>query len=62
METGCRFLPLGRDEKLYLEIVGEKSPFAPETHVLGDPRDVRTGVYYIRRTHPAKTPALAITG
>jgi monoamine oxidase len=40
-------LPLGRDEKLYLEIVGN-SPFAPETHVLGDPRDVRTGVYYIR--------------
>jgi monoamine oxidase len=41
-------LPLGRDEKLYIEIVGDNSPFAPETHVLGDPRDVRTGVYYIR--------------
>jgi monoamine oxidase len=40
-------LPLGRDEKLYLEIVGD-SPFASETHVFGDPRNVRTGVYYIR--------------
>jgi len=40
-------LPLGRDEKLFLEIVGN-SPFAPETHVLGDPRDARTGTYYIR--------------
>ena len=26
-------LPLGRNEKLYLEVVGQ-SPFAPETHVL----------------------------
>ena len=40
-------LPLGRDEKLFLEIVGD-STFEPETHVLGDPRDARTGVYYIR--------------
>jgi monoamine oxidase len=40
-------LPLGRDEKLFLEIVGD-SPFAPETRVLGDPRNPRTGVYYIR--------------
>jgi monoamine oxidase len=40
-------LPLGRDEKLFLEIVGD-SPFAPETHVIGDPRDPRTGTYYIR--------------
>jgi monoamine oxidase len=40
-------LPLGRDEKLFLEISGE-SPFEPETQVLGDPRDARTGAYYIR--------------
>ncbi|ACB95397.1 flavin monoamine oxidase family protein [Beijerinckia indica] len=40
-------LPLGRDEKLFLEIVG-KSPFAPESHVLGDPHDAATGTYYIR--------------
>ena len=40
-------LPLGRNEKLYLEVVGQ-SPFAPETHVLGDPRDPRTATYYIR--------------
>jgi monoamine oxidase len=40
-------LPLGRNEKLYLEVVGE-SPFAAETHVLGDPRDPRTAAYSIR--------------
>jgi monoamine oxidase len=40
-------LPLGRDEKLFLEIVGENS-FVPETRVIGDPRDRRTGVYHIR--------------
>ena len=40
-------LPLGRNEKLFLEIVGE-SPFAPETHELGNPRDARTAAYYIR--------------
>ncbi|MBR0647082.1 flavin monoamine oxidase family protein [Plastoroseomonas hellenica] len=40
-------LPLGRDEKLFLEILGD-SPFAPETQVLGDPRDARTGAHYIR--------------
>jgi monoamine oxidase len=40
-------LPLGRDEKLFLEIVGD-APFAAESQVLGDPRDVRTGSYYIR--------------
>jgi monoamine oxidase len=39
-------LPLGRNEKLYLEVVGE-SPFAAETHVLGDPRDPRTAAYSI---------------
>jgi monoamine oxidase len=40
-------LPLGRNEKLFLEIVGE-NPFVPETRVIGDPRDRRTGAYYIR--------------
>jgi monoamine oxidase len=40
-------LPLGRNEKLFLEIVGT-SPFEPETHVIGDPRNPRTGSYYIR--------------
>jgi monoamine oxidase len=40
-------LPLGRNEKIFLEIVGD-GPFAPETHVLGNPRDARTGAYYIR--------------
>jgi monoamine oxidase len=41
------FLPLGRNEKLFLEIVGE-SPFAPETHELGNPREPRTAAFYIR--------------
>lgn len=40
-------LPLGRNEKLFLEIVGA-SPFEPETHIIGDPRNPRTGSYYIR--------------
>jgi monoamine oxidase len=40
-------LPLGRNEKLFLEIAGE-SPFEPETQALGNPRDRRTGAYYIR--------------
>ena len=40
-------LPLGRNEKLFLEITGD-SPFVPETRVLGNPPDRRTGVYYIR--------------
>lgn len=40
-------LPLGRDEKVFLEIVGD-SPFVPESQVLGNPRDVRTASYYIR--------------
>jgi monoamine oxidase len=40
-------LPLGRDEKLFLEIVGE-APFARETQVLGNPREARSGTYYIR--------------
>jgi monoamine oxidase len=40
-------LPLGRNEKLFLEIVGD-NPFEPETHVIGDPRNSRTGSYYIQ--------------
>jgi monoamine oxidase len=40
-------LPLGRNEKLFLGIAGEGT-FAPETYALGDPRDGRTGAYYIR--------------
>jgi monoamine oxidase len=47
-------LPLGRNEKLFFEVNGD-DPFAPETQVLGDPRDVRTGAYYIR---PLGEPAI----
>jgi monoamine oxidase len=43
----ARQLPLGLNEKLFLEIVGE-APFEPETHVTGDPRDPLTASYYIR--------------
>jgi monoamine oxidase len=43
----ARQLPLGLNEKLFLEITGE-SPFEPETHVTGNPRDARTASYYIR--------------
>jgi monoamine oxidase len=47
-------LPLGRDEKFYLEIVGD-TPFEVESQVLGNPRDARTGSYYIR---PLGTPVI----
>ncbi len=40
-------LPLGHNEKLFLEIAGE-GPFVEETQVLGSPRDASTGAYYIR--------------
>jgi monoamine oxidase len=40
-------LPLGRNEKLFLEIIGD-SAFVPETRVLGNLRDRGTGVYHIR--------------
>ena len=40
-------LPLGNNEKFYLEIL-DGGPFEDETHVLGDPRDSTTGAYYIR--------------
>jgi monoamine oxidase len=43
----ARHLPLGRNEKFFLEIVGD-APFEAETHVLGDPRDASSGAYYIR--------------
>ena len=43
----AELLPLGRDEKLFLEVLDE-GLFAPETQVLGDPRDARTGAYYFR--------------
>jgi monoamine oxidase len=40
-------LPLGRNEKLFLEIAGDSS-FTPETRVLGNPGRACTGVYFIR--------------
>jgi monoamine oxidase len=40
-------LPLGRDEKFFLEITGD-APFENETQVLGNPRDPHTASYYIR--------------
>ncbi|MEO8018895.1 MAG: NAD(P)/FAD-dependent oxidoreductase [Pseudomonadota bacterium] len=43
----ARHLPLGRNEKIFLEIVGG-APFAAESQLLGNPRDVRTASYYIR--------------
>jgi monoamine oxidase len=41
------FLPLGRNEKLFLAIAAG-APFEDETHLLGNPRDASTGAYYIR--------------
>jgi len=43
----ARHLPLGRNEKLFLEIV-ENAPFENETHVTGNPGDPLTASYYIR--------------
>ncbi|WAC27985.1 flavin monoamine oxidase family protein [Ancylobacter sp. SL191] len=40
-------LPLGCNEKLFLEIIGP-SPFEAETHVQGDLHDPASGTYYIR--------------
>jgi monoamine oxidase len=40
-------LPLGLNEKLFLEIHGD-TPFQAETHVTGNPRDALTASYYIR--------------
>lgn len=50
----AELLPLGRDEKLFLEILDD-GVFAPETQVLGDPRDARTGAYYMR---PLERPVI----
>ncbi len=43
----ARQLPLGLNEKLFLEITGD-APFENETHVTGNPRDPLTASYYIR--------------
>ena len=43
----ARRLPLGLNEKLFLEIHGD-APFEDETHVTGNPRDPMTASYYIR--------------
>jgi len=40
-------LPLGRDEKFFLQIVGD-APFMPETHMLGSFYDSRSCAFYIR--------------
>ena len=43
----ARQLPLGLNEKVFLEILGD-APFEAETHVTGNPRDALTASYYIR--------------
>lgn len=45
--TAAASLPLGRNEKVFLEIVGD-APFEDETCVLGNPGSPRTGSYYVR--------------
>lgn len=40
-------LPLGLADKLFFELTGDHG-LEPETHLLGDPRDSRSGSYYIR--------------
>lgn len=45
--AAAALLPLGRNEKVFLEIVGG-APFEDETHVIGHPRTPSTGSYYIR--------------
>ncbi len=40
-------LPLGRNEKLFFEILGD-APFETETQVIGNPRDTSTAAYYLR--------------
>ena len=45
--NAARSLPLGLNEKLFLEISGD-APFEAETHVTGNPRDATTASYYIR--------------
>lgn len=46
-QASAASLPLGRNEKVFLEIVGD-APFENETSVLGNPRTRATGSYYIR--------------
>ena len=43
----AKLLPLGHNEKLFLEIQGEP-PFEKENQVLGNPRASCTGSYYLR--------------
>jgi len=43
----AKLLPLGHNEKLFLEIVGD-APFEKESQVLGNPRASCTGSYYLR--------------
>lgn len=45
--AAAKLLPLGHNEKLFLEIVGD-APFETETQVIGDPRARCTGSYYIK--------------
>jgi monoamine oxidase len=45
--TAATQLPLGRDEKFFLEIIGE-AELEDETQVLGNPRDPHTASFYIR--------------
>ena len=40
-------LPLGVNEKLFLEIIGD-APFETESQLLGNPKESRTASYYIR--------------
>ena len=40
-------LPLGRNEKVFLEVV-DGGPFEDETHLMGNPRDSGSGGHYIR--------------
>ena len=43
----ARLLPLGRNEKFFLQILGD-APFEAESQLLGNPRELRTASYYIR--------------
>jgi monoamine oxidase len=43
----AQLLPLGHNEKLFLEILGD-APFEKESQVMGDPRASCTGSYYLR--------------
>lgn len=46
-QAAAAALPLGRNEKLFLE-VADDSPFEDETYVLGNPLISATGGYYLR--------------